>query len=211
MTRSAAKLTQRRSSRERLRESAKALFAELGYESASTAAIARGAGTSESQLVKHFTDKQGVLEAIFEHAWSQINPAIRLATESIESPREKLRMLFEMTLGFLEKDHAMRTLFLLEGRRIRGDGHMVVLVPGFLEFVQIVDGILKAVADQGQLAGGMNAQAFRSGLMGAVEGMLRDQMLSRSSAKTAKLPASYTDADVRAAFSAFVASGMKQP
>ena len=81
MAKSGAKPTVARTSRERLRESAKSLFAELGYEATSTAAIARGAGTSESQLVKHFADKQGVLEAIFEDAWSQINPAVRLATQ----------------------------------------------------------------------------------------------------------------------------------
>lgn len=210
MAKSGAKPTVARTSRERLRESAKALFAELGYEATSTAAIARGAGTSESQLVKHFADKQGVLEAIFEDAWSQINPAVRLATESIESPRDKLRILFDMMLGFLEKDRAVRTLFLLEGRRIRGDGHMVVLVPGFLEFVQIVDGILKAMAEQGQLASGLNPQTLRSGLMGAVEGMLRDQLLSRGmAAKSGRLPAAYSDAEVRAVFSTFVNSVTK--
>ncbi len=125
------------SSRDRLRESAKALFADHGFEDTTTAAICRLAGTSQSQLIKHFTDKKGVLEAIFEHAWGQINPAVRLATESIGSPRERLKILIDMVLGFLEKDHALRTLFLLEGRRLRGDGHMVVLVPGFLEFVRM--------------------------------------------------------------------------
>jgi AcrR family transcriptional regulator len=55
------------SSRERIREAAKSLFAERGYELASTAAICRLAGTSESQLIKHFGNKQGVLEAVFQH------------------------------------------------------------------------------------------------------------------------------------------------
>jgi AcrR family transcriptional regulator len=58
-------------SRERIREAAKALFAERGYEPTSTAAICRLAGTSESQLIKHFGNKQGVLEAVFQHAWEQ--------------------------------------------------------------------------------------------------------------------------------------------
>ena len=45
--------------------------------------------------------------------------------------------------------------------------------------------------------------------MGAVEGMLRDQMLARSFSKTARLPASYTDTDVRAVFAAFVRAATK--
>lgn len=64
------------------------------------------------------------------HTWEQINPAVRLAVDSLSSPRAKLRVLTDTVLGFLEKDRAVRTLFLLEGRRIRGDGYMVVLVPG---------------------------------------------------------------------------------
>jgi len=181
------------SSRDRLREAAKTLFAEGGYESTTTAAICRLAGTSQSQLIKHFVDKQGILEAIFEYTWEQINPAVLLATESIASAQDKLRVLIEMVLGFLEKDPSMRTLVLLEGRRIRGDGHMVVLVPGFIEFVKMLDGILKELAAQGELAPNIHPQAFRSALMGAVEGMLRDQMLARSS----HFPASYTETDMR--------------
>ena len=185
------------SSRDRLRESAKALFAESGYEKTTTAAICRLAGTSQSQLIKHFVDKEGILQAIFEYAWEQINPAVRLATESIPDPREKLKVLIEMVLGFLEKDRTLRTLFLLEGRRIRGDGHMVVLVPGFVEFVKMVDGILKELAAQGHLPTDINPQAFRSALMGAIEGMLRDHMLAR----TSRFPGSFTEADMRAILS----------
>jgi AcrR family transcriptional regulator len=188
------------SSHDRLREAAKGLFAESGFEDTTTAAICRLAGTSQSQLIKHFTNKQGVLEAIFEHAWEQINPAVRLATENIASPREKLRVLIDMVLGFLEKDRAIRTLFLLEGRRMRGDGHMIVLVPGFIEFIKMLDGILKELAAQGELAPNIHPQAFRSALMGAIEGMVRDQMLARSS----RFPASYAEAEMRAMISSLL-------
>src|SRR5215469_16347854 len=89
------------SSRDRIRESAKTLFARHGYESTPTAAICRQAGTSESQLLKHFESKLGLLQAIFEDAWSQINPAVRLATANVNNPRERLRVLIEMMLNFL--------------------------------------------------------------------------------------------------------------
>ncbi len=194
------------SSRERLREAAKGLFAERGYEGTSTAAICRLAGTSQSQLIKHFTNKLGVLEAIFEYGWEQINPAIRLATESVPSPKEKLKILLEMMLNFLEKDRELRKLFLLEGRRIRGEGHMVVFVPGFLEFVKILDGVLKEIAEQGELAPGTHPQALRSALMGAVEGMLRDQMLARPS----RFPSTYSDSDVRPIFWRILSAFQKQ-
>jgi AcrR family transcriptional regulator len=193
------------SSRDRLREAAKALFAERGFEATTTAAICRLAGTSQSQLIKHFTDKQGILEAVFEHTWEQINPAVRLATESIALPWDKLKILTDMILGFLEKDHAIRTLFLLEGRRIRGDGHMIVLVPGFIDFIKTVDGILRELAVGGEMKPDLHPQAFRSALMGAIEGMLRDHMLAR----TSRLPASFTEADIRVMVSTLLSLCMK--
>jgi AcrR family transcriptional regulator len=190
------------SSPERIRETAKRLFAERGYEGTSTAEICRLAGTSQSQLVKHFRDKQGLLDAVFQHAWEQINPTVRLATEAVEAPREKLRLLTEMVLNFLLKDRELCTILLLEGRRMRGDGHMVVLVPGYLEFVKLLDEILEDMAEHGELRAEISPAAIRSGLIGAFEGLLRDQLLSR----TSKFPASYTDSDIRAVFYAFLSA-----
>jgi TetR/AcrR family fatty acid metabolism transcriptional regulator len=195
------------SSRDRIREAAKTLFAKHGYESTATAAICRQAGTSESQLLKHFESKQGLLQAIFEDAWRQINPAIRLATDSIPTSRERFKMLIEMVLNFLGKDQDLLLLFLLEGRRIRDDGQFVVLVPGFLEFVGIVDGILEQLANQGELASDIHPEAIRSGLMGAVEGLLRDQLLGRFT----KYPAGYSDAHIRAVCFRFLNSVLQNP
>ena len=189
-------------SRERIREAARALFAEQGYEAATTAAICRLAGTSQSQIIKHFTDKQGLLEAIFEHGWEQINPAVRLAVEKIPSSTDKLKIMIDMVLSFLEKDRELRTLFLLEGRRIRDDGHRIVFVPGFLDFVKTLDGILKDMAAKGELSPQIHPQALRSALMGAFEGLLRDQMLAR----TCRFPASYSEADTRATIFHFLSS-----
>jgi AcrR family transcriptional regulator len=194
------------SSRERLREAAKTLFAKQGYEGTTTAAICRLAGTSQSQLIKHFTNKQGLLEAIFEYSWEQLNPAILLALEKVPSPSEKFRIVADMVLTFLEKDRDLRAIFLLEGRRIRGDGHMIVLVPGFLEFVKTLDGIVKEIATNGHLLPEIHPQALRSALMGAFEGLLRDQMLARP----ARFPASYSAADARAIISNLLSCFLKK-
>jgi AcrR family transcriptional regulator len=195
------------SSRDRIREAAKSLFAKHGYESTSTMAICRLAGTSESQLLKHFSSKQGALEAIFQDAWERINPALRLAMESVPTPRERFKMLIEMVLNFLEKDPELRLLFLLEGRRIRDDGKFVVLVPGFLEFVAQVDSVLKQLKEAGELVAGVEPQAVRSGLMGAVEGLLRDQLIARST----KFPAHYSSESIRVLCFRFLGSVLQEP
>jgi len=188
------------SSRDRLRDAAKHLFAEHGYEATSTAEICRLAGSSQSQLIKHFVNKQGLLEAIFEYSWEQINPAMRLAVQSTQSPKERLNIVIGMMVTVMMKDKDLRTLFLLEGRRIRGDGQMVSLVPGFMEFVKMLDGILKELVAAGEIRSDLNVQAIRSGLMGAFEGILRDQLLARP----ARFPANYSETEAHAAFRAFL-------
>ena len=114
--------------------------------------------------------------------------------------------MVEMVLNFLAKDLQLRTLFLLEGRRIRDDGKLVVLVPGFLEFVNLVDEILKQMADQGDLSPSIHAQALRSALMGAIEGLLRDKIL----ATTSRFPATYSDAEVRSVCFTFLNAGLSR-
>lgn len=175
-----------------------------GYDATSTAAIARLAHTSESQLLKHFGSKQGLLEAILQDAWNTINPALRLATESVASVQEKFRILVEMVLNFLGKDAELRTLLLFEGRRIRHQGESVVMVPGFLEFVSIVDGILGQLAEHGDLAPDVSPQALRSAIMGCIEGMLRDRVLAQS----AQYPASFSESEMRAIAFRLLASNL---
>jgi AcrR family transcriptional regulator len=190
------------SSEERIREAAKHLFAERGYDRTSTAEICRLARTSESQIVNHFGDKQGLLDAVFEHAWEQINPTVRLATEAIDDPGQKLRILTEIVMNILAKDRELGSVFLLEGRRMRGDGHAIVLVPGYLEFIGLLDEILGQLAQKDGLHEDIKPAALRSGLIGAFEGLLRDQLLSH----TSEFPAGYDDNDVRTVFYRFLYS-----
>ena len=186
------------SSHDRILQSARTLFSQQGYENTTTSAIARMAGTSESQLIKHFGSKEGLLEAIFDHGWQRLGAGIRQSLEQISSPLEKLRALTDLMIGAFERDKDLRTLMLLEGRRIRKHGHMVVLTRGFLQVVGGLDKVLKEMRDAGQLRPEFNLEAIRSALIGAFEGMLRDQLL----AERAGYPAGYSSAEMRAAFQA---------
>jgi hypothetical protein len=73
--------------------------------------------------------------------------------------------------------------------------------------VKIVDGILNELANSGDLAPEVHPEALRSALMGAVEGMLRDQMLAASS----RFPANYSDVEVRKICFTFLASTLTKP
>lgn len=186
------------SSHDRILHAARVLFSSDGYENTTTSAIARKAGTSESQLIKHFGSKEGLLEAIFDQAWRRMVPALEQAVEQAGSPTAKLRAMAELMTSALERDPEMGTLLYLEGRRIRRHGNMVLLTGGFLQLVQVIDALLEAMREAGELKPELNLQSIRSALIGALEGMLRDQVL----AQRVSYPATFDAAALRATFAA---------
>ena len=187
------------SSSERILQAAKHLFAERGYENTSTVAIARAAGTSESQLMKHFGSKEGLLEAIFEAGWQRLAAGSERIRQ-LPSAEQKLRAMLEATLGAMEGDAELKRLLLLEGRRIRKEGNMVMTTGGFLAFVGFLDEILVEMRSQGQLRQDLNPAAVRSALIGMFEGLMRDQLL----AERTGFPAQSGPADLRKIFDAFI-------
>ena len=195
------------SSHDRILQSAKSLFAGRGYENTSTVAVARQAGTSESQLMKHFGSKEGLLESIFEEAWQRVNAAAQPVVASAASPAEKLNALVSLMLTAFERDPDLKLLMLLEGRRIRKEGRLVMLTAGFREFVRALDSVLDQMRRAGQLRPGFPADAVRSALMGVFEGLHRDQLLARRLG----FPARYTAKDVRRVFSAVTAAFVRTP
>ncbi len=166
------------STHDRILRVAKTLFANRGYEHTSTSAIARQAGTSESQLMKHFGSKAGLLEAIFIEGWSEITEQARTLIDGMPAPMDKLQAISRCVLERLEHDPELKLLLLLEGRRIRKEGQMVALTEGFMSFVHLLDGVLQQMSDAHMLRANLNPQAVRSALMGMLEGMLRDRFLA---------------------------------
>jgi len=92
------------SSRNRLLHAAKRLFAEQGYEHTATSAIARDAGTSESQLMRYFGGKVGLLDALFEEAWTDLNSHVNEAVAAAESSREAIIEALQTVTAALARD-----------------------------------------------------------------------------------------------------------
>ena len=138
------------------------MFASRGYEHTSTSAIARQAGTSESQLMKHFGNKAGLLEAIFNEGWGGITEEARAASENLSSPTEKLQAIAGSVLRRFESDPELKLLMLLEGRRIRREGAVVSLAEGFVGFIGLIDGIVERVTAEL----GPNTKAIATGGQG---------------------------------------------
>src|SRR5919106_1305860 len=131
------------SSRSRLLQAAKRLFALQGYEQTATSAIAREAGTSESQLMRYFGGKVGLLDALFEEAWTELNGRVNAAVETAGSSRDAIIEALQTVTVALARDPDLATLFLFEGRRLRGDEPRVRLSEGFQEFTEMARGLVR--------------------------------------------------------------------
>lgn len=163
-------------SRSRLLTAGKSLFARHGYEGTSTAAIVREAGTSESQLVRYFGGKSGLLNAIFNEAWHDLNDTVTHQIRESEHGRDALVRVLGLIMQAFSRDHDIAFLFLFEGRRVRADE--VKLSEGFVNFYKLVSALIERAQKDGSLRADVPVPVLAAALMGAAEGMIRDRILA---------------------------------
>jgi AcrR family transcriptional regulator len=167
------------SSRDRLLHAAKRLFALQGYEQTATSAIAREAGTSESQLMRYFGGKVGLLEALFDTAWTQLDERIERALAEPGGPNEHLVGVLLAIATTLARDPDLATLLLFENRRLRGGEPRVRLAQGFLAFAELARTLVRKAQAARAIDRSLDATAVTSALMGACEALIRDRIVAR--------------------------------
>lgn len=168
-------------SRARLLRAGKTLMAEVGYEHAATAAIARRAATSESQLVRYFGGKAGLLEAVFDDGWQQINAQVDGLIDSRvdagHDTRTALTGVLAMFIAAMDGDPDLAQLFLFEGRRPRGLHGELKLSQGYLDFLERIDRLIREGQRDGTLAPAFTSEVLLAALLGAAEAMVRNRLL----------------------------------
>jgi len=184
--------------RERLIHAGKVLFARLGYEQTSTATIAREAGSSESQLMRYFGGKAGLLDAIFNASWTEVIGRVSEEIPPATPAHDTILGMLSITMEAFGRDHDIAVIFLFEGRRIRGNE--VTLSHGFLQFYQLVQAVIRRGQEDGSFRKDLNPLVLGAAFLGAVEGMMRDRLL----AERRGLPNPFDDAEVRKTFQAII-------
>ncbi|HUR82495.1 MAG TPA: TetR/AcrR family transcriptional regulator [Thermoanaerobaculia bacterium] len=189
-------------SRMRLLNAGKMLFARHGYEQTSTAAIAREAGSSESQLIRYFGGKAGLLEAIFNDSWSGLNMMVEPILAGTQHGRDGILSLLTMMVRALSRDLDIAFLFLFEGRRMRGHSPEVLLSKGFQEFMKHVSAQIERGREDGSFRKDLDPRVLCSAMFGGAEGMVRDRVLSQRNQPAEPNP--FTDDQILAVFAAMV-------
>lgn len=192
-------------SRTRLLAAGKELFAREGYEQASTAAIAKAAGTSESQLMRYFAGKAGLLAAIFNESWAPLNAEVERLIANAPHAAEAVLSVFAAVMRAFGADPELAVLFLFEGRRIRG-GSEVVLSKGFVEFNELVRGLIRRGQQDGSFRPDFSDGALAAALMGAAEGMMRERFVAE---RAGRRP--FAEREVRRTFAALLAGVVVAP
>jgi AcrR family transcriptional regulator len=184
--------------RERLLHAAKTLFARLGYEQTSTAAIAREAGSSESQLMRYFGGKAGLLDTIFNESWAAVIARVSSEIPPTAPAHDSILGMLGITIEAFGRDHDIAVLFLFEGRRIRGNE--VTLSRGFLQFYQMVQSVIRRGQEDGSFRSDLDPTVLSAALLGSAEGMIRDRLLL----ERRSMPNPFDDASVRNTFQAII-------
>jgi AcrR family transcriptional regulator len=170
-------------SRSRLLVSAKVLFARSGYENVSTAAIAREAGTSESQLVKIYGTKAGLLDAILNDGWRPLNGRVqRLAADAASARDATIGALQEFVEAF-EKDPELGFLILFEGRRFRGDDSAIGESEGAITFNDSIIRLIRRGQKDGSFSNEFSEAVVSSAILGVAESLARERVLAQRNGK----------------------------
>jgi len=180
------------SSHDRILRAAKQLFAQNGYENTSTVAIAREAGTSESQLMKHFGSKQGLLIAILDRGWNAVVERAKITAQQ-PSPSERLMALLTAATIEFENDSQFKVLAALEARRVRKDSNEVMVSRGYKRYREMFDRVLQDMRNEGMIRPDLNLDAVRAAVLGFADGLWRDEIVARRSG----LPANYGFDDIQ--------------
>ena len=184
------------SSRSRFIAAARELFLKHGYDGTSTAQIAREAGSAETQMVRLFGGKAGLLEAVFNESWRPLNEKLQAIVSNAQSGREAILKVLSAMIAALGNDPSLAFLMLLEERRVRGDGREIAISRGLAEFSNLVESLIVRGQHDGSLAPSLDHGALRSALMGAAEGMIRDRAIARREGRSD----SFSRASIRTVF-----------
>lgn len=112
----------RRSRQELLLQAARQCFAELGFEAASIAGIARLAGVSDGLLYRYFADKRALMLAVLAQFFEELIARASSAVAREADFAGKLRALTRTHLQTMVDEPALCRLFL---RQTRDDGNYI--------------------------------------------------------------------------------------
>jgi AcrR family transcriptional regulator len=157
----------------RILQAAKVLFAQKGHEETKFQEIAAKARTSESQMVKYFGSKAGILDVLFSKARLYIDEPFERICKEKSDPIAILEKTSELLFDFYRKDRELLAVYLFS-RRYYKQIAPERLIHG-ARFRKQLAGIFRRGQEEKVFRNDFNPEVAASALWGAIQGMMRDK------------------------------------
>ena len=167
------------------------VFARYGFSRARTAVIAREARVAEGTIYNYFKSKDDLILTIFDQTWRDLLRALRTKLDPIGDPIQKLAVVLTTVLDLFEADPMLAEVFLVE---LRQSGKCFSNRPMsvILEFLDLLEAVLKEGIDRGLIRSDINAKVARGLLFGAVENIVLGWLLRKTHPNLFKKEKPYT-------------------
>lgn len=158
----------------RIYDAAKKLFAEKGHDETRLREIAAAAGTSESQVVKYYESKTGLLEALIGEMRANINDAFNKAQKNTGDPIITLERLVSLLFELFGNEPELCKVYLFSTRYFALIPQEQLLPEA--QFRSQIGAIIRRGQKARVFRSDIKPQAAASVLWGAILGLMRDTL-----------------------------------
>ncbi len=157
------------SRRRRIREAAVTVFAAKGYHDARVSDIAGEAGVAHGLVYHYFAGKEELLQDVFRRTWLHIEQGLRSIEKGGGTAGEQLADIVRLLLGSYRMSPDLVRVVVLEVTR---SGHLRAQVDEIAEAFKIIERIITAGQDRGELRADIPATLVSFVFWGAVDEVL---------------------------------------
>ncbi len=164
--------------RERILRAAIKIFSHKGFFNSKVSEIARAAGVADGTIYLYFRNKDDLLISLFEEKMGEIVADIRGKVAGASGPLARLKIFVENHMDLLVREAGLIEVIQIELRQ--SNKFMKEYVPvKFLEYLDVLGGILEAGKRDGTFRPDLNVKTARRAVFGALDEISLAHVLSR--------------------------------
>src|SRR3990172_4954794 len=164
--------------RVRILRAAIRIFSQKGFFNSKVSDIARAAGVADGTIYLYFKNKDDLLISLFEEKMGEVVADVRERVAMGTDPLQRLRIFIENHMDLLVREAGLIEVIQVELRQ--SNKFMKEYVPvRFLEYLDVLGGILEEGKGDGTLRVDLNVKTARRAIFGALDEISLAHVLSK--------------------------------
>jgi len=164
--------------RERIIRAAIRIFSQKGFFNSKISEIARLAGVADGTIYLYFKNKDDLLISLFEEKMGEVVADVRARVEGGGDALSRLKIFIDNHMDLLTREAGLIEVIQVELRQ--SNKFMKEYVPvKFLEYLDVISGILEAGKREGTVRADLNVTLARRAIFGALDEISLAYVLSR--------------------------------